>query len=193
MEKVFFGGKEFDVFDGVYAPAEDSFMLAKAVSRISGDRALDVGTGCGIIALTLTGGFREVIGTDMNREAVKNAKHNSEIIGAKNAKFEVSDMFGKVSGKFNLITFNPPYLPQEDGIEDSALFSGNNGREATDIFLKAFKNYLSEDGAILILQSSLSDYPRTIDYLKSLSMDVRIVSRERFDFEELVVIEARRR
>ena len=77
-------------------------------------------------------------------------------------------MFKSIKGKFDLIIFNPPYLPEErdyhgikmtkedfNYVNDIALVGGKKGWETTDRFLKEAKNFLNKDGKILLSFSSL--------------------------------------
>ena len=104
----------------IYEPAEDSYLLQKQVKKFvrPGMKVLDIGTGSGILAETAKGLGAEVLAVDVNSESVEYVKK-----GGINSI--VSDLFSNVEDKFNLITFNPPYLPQDKGagklIEDPAL------------------------------------------------------------------------
>ena len=92
--------------DIVYEPAEDSFLLAEQVKKYAKGKVLDLGTGSGILAETALINTKEVLATDINEEAVKRLKQKGI-----NARF--SDLFSHITEKFNLIIFNPPYLPTE--------------------------------------------------------------------------------
>jgi len=60
----------------VYDPAEDTFLLIEAINVAKGDCVLDIGTGCGLIALECARLGANVICTDINPYAVKLAKNN---------------------------------------------------------------------------------------------------------------------
>ena len=103
---------DISVATSVYIPAEDSFLLADYASKQKG-RILEIGCGSGIVSLSAAAANRanEVIGVDINPAAVECATKNAEKNHLKNCKFLQSDLFANVSGKFNVILFNPPYLP----------------------------------------------------------------------------------
>ncbi len=65
----------------------------------------------------------------------------------------VSNLFENVSGKFDLIFFNSPYLP---GKGDLSCTGGNSGQEVIERFLSEVKNYLNEKGEAIILLSSFN-------------------------------------
>ncbi len=132
----------------MYYPAEDSRLLEKWVKRKVRGRVLDMGTGSGILAFAAANSD-EVVGVDIDPEAIEYAKAHNKF---ENVKFIVSDLFEKVNGKFDWIVFNPPYLPPskyDDGTDTT-----DNG--VIRRFLSEAKNYLKEDGKILILLSSLN-------------------------------------
>jgi release factor glutamine methyltransferase len=188
---VHFDGKKFEIFPGVYEPAEDSFLLAEEAKKMTGT-LLDMGTGCGIGAICAE--KCKSLGVDVNPDAVKNAKQNAKT-NKSDAKFFVSNLFGKVGGKFDNIAFNPPYLPasKEERVKGSlelALTGGKNGRETTDRFLSQFKNHLAPGGRLLLVQSSLSDKGETKMKLEKMGFEVREVAKTHVFFEDIYLLEA---
>ncbi len=138
----------------MYEPAEDSYLLEEEIIAFCKDKtigkSLDMGTGSGIQANTLTKFSKEVYAVDIN-------KKSKEKVGKK-IKFIHSDLFKNVKEKeFDLIVFNPPYLPEGDEKADSELTGGKEGVELTLEFLKQAKKHLKEDGTILFIASSLSN------------------------------------
>ncbi|MCX6777696.1 MAG: methyltransferase [Candidatus Micrarchaeota archaeon] len=188
---VHFDAKTFEIFPGVYEPAEDSLILAEEAKKLSGT-LLDMGTGCGIVAICAE--RCESLGVDVNKNAVKNAKQNAKA-NKSNAKFFVSNLFEKVEGKFDTIAFNPPYLPSSPdekvkGSLELALTGGKNGRGITDRFLSQFKNHLAPGGRLLLVQSSLSDKGETRMRLEKMGFAVREISKVHMFFEEIYLLEA---
>lgn len=201
-----FAGLRLEIFQDVYEPAEDSFMLAKHAKRVAQTlrgkhaRILDMGCGCGIQALVCAkaDGGSSVLGVDLNPRAVENAALNAERNLVKNAEFTESDLFSNVDGKFDLIIFNPPYLPTsaEDKVQGKlnlAFDGGKSGRETTRKFLDRFPKHLKEDGTMLMIESSLGGIEKTISKLGKMGFGAQAVDEEKFFFERIVVIEARRR
>ncbi len=196
MDEVEFNGMRFIVFSTVYMPAEDSFLLAKYARTATG-RVLDVGTGCGICAIVAKKyGAKEVLGADINPECVAVAEMNAERNKAR-CEFVVSDLFRNIGGEFDTIIFNPPYLPtseeeQLEGMENAAYDGGLNGRKVIDRFLRDFPRHLKFTGRLLMLDSSLDNTELTLSKLHEMGFATRVLERQRFFFEELSVIEARR-
>lgn len=175
----------------IYSPEEDSYLLSlalktevtKILEKDSNIRCLEIGVGSGIQLETLKkiGVKKENIsGVDINIDAVNKCKD----IGFNCIK---SDLFSSVVNKYDVIIFNPPYLPEDDLIEDneSKLITtgGKKGSEILNKFLVQAKDYLTPNGKIYILISSL-----TIDIDFSFYAKRTINSKKIF-FEKLETIE----
>ena len=160
----------------VYQASEDSFLLEQNVpNELTGKAVLEIGCGSGIISIVAAKNGGNVTAVDINPEAVNATKRLAELSGLK-IKALQSDLFSKVTGKFDLIVFNPPYVACEnerlDGEE--AWVGGKDGREIIDVFLKEFKKHLTHGGVALLLISSQNkmknelehDNWRCVDFLK---------------------------
>ena len=187
-------GLKLKLHPDVYEPAEDSFLLARNLKVREGDLALDIGTGTGIIALLMARKARFVLGTDVNPKAVELARENAGINDIKNVEFRISNLFENVEGKFDIITFNAPYLPGEpEKPIDHALVGGERGREVLDRFIDEARNYLKPKGMVQIVQSSITGIEETLEKLKNKGFNIEITARERYFFEEILVISAQAR
>ena len=99
---------------GVYAPVRGEYvdLVAAAAAEwpVAGRRALDVGTGTGVLALVLARAGATVIATDVEPRAVACARENAERLGLA-ARVEVvrADLFPP--GQADLVVSNPPWLP----------------------------------------------------------------------------------
>ena len=175
----------------VYEPAEDTFLLAEHLAVKEGDIGLDMGTGTGLIALLMAKKADFVLGVDVNPFAIELAKKNSELNGIKNVKFILSDLFENVSGEFDVITFNAPYLPgkPEEPI-DLALVGGKSGREVLDRFIREVRDYLKPGGVVQIVQSSITGVEETLKLLKKAGLSGKIVTKRHVFFEDIVLINA---
>jgi release factor glutamine methyltransferase len=184
----------FETCQQVYAPAEDTFLLADSLLVKEGDDVLEIGTGTGLVALFASKKASKVVATDINPYALECARANTLLNGVKNMEIRKGDLFQPVLGeKFDLILFNTPYLPTaEDEIIgdelDAAWDGGEDGRQVIDLFLNEVKNHLKDTGIVQLVQSSLSDNKKTCQKLENQGFRVEITARERFFFEEIVVI-----
>jgi len=75
--------------------------------------ACDIGAGCGILSFLLEkNGYKKILATDINPNAIKNMEQELEKYQYKNIKVKQGDFFAKEDEKFDLIVFNPPWLPE---------------------------------------------------------------------------------
>ncbi|NJE30395.1 methyltransferase domain-containing protein [Thermococcus sp. 18S1] len=184
-------GIELKLHPQVYEPAEDTFLLAENLAVREGDTALDVGTGTGLIALLMARKARFVLGVDINPLAVELAGENARINGIKNVEFRVSDLFERVEGKFDVVTFNAPYLPGEpEEPIDLALVGGERGREVLDRFIQEVPRYLKPGGTVQIVQSSITGVEETLRRLEEAGLTGKIAARVHVFFEDIVLINA---
>ncbi len=172
---------------GIYEPSEDSYLMQKYVREFSLGRILDMGTGSGIQALTAitNPNSQFVIAADANLEAVAALDHKIKAQKIRKLQAVQSDLFSNTPGKFNLIIFNPPYLPQDKGIEDPALYGGKKGWEISEQFFRQASAHLFPDGKILFLFSSLTDKKKIEEILASHLFRFQELEREKISFEEL--------
>ena len=155
MQKAFYKNIELDIFEGIYDPREDSFLLADSLKGLQGKKVLEIGSGSGLQSIVAAKQGAKVTAVDINSLAVKCKKHNTQKNNVKINCFK-SDLFSHVKEKFDVIIFNPPYLLGKSN--DITIDGGKNGREIIDKFLKQAKNYLNEKGYILLLVSSLNKF-----------------------------------
>jgi release factor glutamine methyltransferase len=196
--KFLFRGLEFTVWPTVYEPAEDSVMMAENLRLDPGERVLDLGTGCGILAIlaALMGG--EVVATDVNPDAISCAGENARRHGVANRiDLRLGSLFDPVRGeKFDLILFNPPYLPtapdERDGSPlELAWDGGDEGRSVIDRFLEGLPDHMSSRGRAMFLHSSLSGERRTVEAMEKAGLRWRVLCRRKLFFEELILFECR--
>ncbi|MEK6899999.1 MAG: HemK2/MTQ2 family protein methyltransferase, partial [Nanoarchaeota archaeon] len=173
----------------IYQPAEDSFLLQKHVRRYVTGRVLDIGTGSGIQAITAMEHpqVREVVAVDLNKRAVNALQKLISEKKLKKINVIHGDLFENVQGQFNLVIFNPPYLPQDKGISDKAIYGGKKGWEISERFFKEVSSYLFPEGIILFLFSSLTNQQKINEILAENLLQWEEIGSEKLSFEELYV------
>lgn len=151
----------------VYEPSDDSYLLSKTLEKeipkfngYENKKYLEIGCGSGIQLETLYNigiNKNNIFSLDINPEAVQKCKD----MGFNSI---ISDLFSEIpkNKKYNIIIFNPPYLPDSKDNpepEDSKIMTtggGNGGSEIINKFLKQSKKHLNEKGKIFLLTSSLT-------------------------------------
>ncbi|MFH1332045.1 MAG: HemK2/MTQ2 family protein methyltransferase [archaeon] len=159
----------------IYEPQEDSFLLQKYVRKFAKGRVLDMGTGSGIQALTALEKTPDVLAVDISDDAVR-------LLKGKGVNAKVSNLFSKVDGKFDLIIFNPPYLPPDRYDKD---ISTSGGIKIVDRFLSQAKKFLNKDGKVLLVFSSLTGDVDSL--LKKYSYKFECLESKGYFFEKLFV------
>lgn len=92
---------------GVSHIGRDSKLIAYFAGKIKCENVLDIGTGTGFIGIYLAKKGKKVSASDINENSVRLAKENA-LRNKVKIDFILSDIFENVSGKFDLIVFNPP-------------------------------------------------------------------------------------
>lgn len=176
----------------IYSPSDDSYLLQETLIEFLKDkskkiRILDMGSGSGIQALTCKKRkFNNLLTADINPEAIKH-------LGKQNLKIIKSNLFSNPKlkkQKFNLIIFNPPYLPHDKREpKDSRLntTAGKKGYEIITKFLKQAKPRLKKGASILLLFSSLSNPKIILRTAKNLGYNFELLNQKKLFFEELFV------
>ena len=171
----------------VYEPREDSWLIMESVKGRAVATALDMGTGTGVIANELSKSCKKVIAADIDPEAVAHAKKNSK---SKNITFVVSDLFEHIEGKFDLIVFNPPYLPPgptPEAFHTSKVSEWAGGRPLILKFLRAARTRLNPQGSIVLLFSNRTGLE--LSELQSLGFKLQKLGEQKFFYEHLWVYE----
>jgi len=174
----------------IYQPSEDSFLLSRILKerlpnllKTNPDlKFLEIGAGSGIhLQTAFKSGIKKenIFSSDIDTKSV----NHCNLLGYNCIQ---SDLFENVKGRYNLIIFNPPYLP-EDAREPcdskTATTGGKKGCEIINRFLQQSKDHLEENGIIYLVTSSLTTEINWGNYKK------KQVGCEKLFFEKLCVWE----
>ncbi|MCI9138020.1 MAG: peptide chain release factor N(5)-glutamine methyltransferase [Lachnospiraceae bacterium] len=194
-----FMGLEFKVNSHVLIPRQDTETLVEEALKVlePGMEVLDMCTGSGCVMVSLLKHSKhDISGTasDVSKQALLIAKEN-----AKNNQVEMelvrSDLFQNISGTFDMILANPPYIPTNkietlmpevknfepvealDGAEDGLAFYRRIVKEGKD-FLKSngylyFEIGYDQGGRVAFLMEEHGF--RNVKVIKDLTGNDRVV------------------
>ena len=178
-----FDGIELDVGRGVFVPrplAES--MVQEAVRVLSSEPrgiVLDVGTGCGPVALGIASAIPdvEIHATEVSRRALRWAARNRARLGTRNVHFHHGSLLDpipeRLHGRVRVLTANVPYVPPEEwqqawrGRESQVVGSGSDGLGLYRRLVAEARRFLTEDGRI-VLQMGSRQWARFADELRVL-------------------------
>jgi release factor glutamine methyltransferase len=179
---------EIPIPSEIYPPAEDTRLLLRvAQQEVRGeDRAIEIGCGSGLICTQLAPKVKSIVATDINPHAA---------VWVRSLGIEVvrADIFRGIRGEFDLVIFNPPYLPTSEeerspGWINSALDGGLNGRDVIFQFLEQLRSHLSCRGRALLLISSIDGLQEIGEKARAEGLQVSLKATERCFFEQLHVL-----
>ena len=173
---------------GVYAPQEDTELLAGALSDEPlppAAKVLDVGTGSGALALEAARRGSRVTAVDLSWSAVWAARLNARVAGLP-VRILHGNLFEPVRGeRFDLILANPPYVPTPDGHRRPprgaarAWDAGGDGRLVVDRICRQAPGRLRPGGVLLLVQSALSGPDQTVGQLRAAGLKAAVTRRHR--------------
>jgi len=197
----------------IYSPGEDSFLALNTLKKVisSFDRLpslLDMGTGSGFLLLNVLPSISWGVGLDINKDAIKFLKGRYEHIN--NIAFFHSDLFSfleknkvffekevkvkrlrdfKNRSKFDIIVFNAPYLPYDPNLRygnEPDLVGGKKGYETLLKFLTRASDFLTNDGKLIIVFSSLTKKSVIDDFIKQRTLfEIKTIETKKTLFEEI--------
>lgn len=175
----------------IYQPSDDSYLLESQVKKYAKNKScLDIGSGSGILAEACKEAqASSVLAVDINPESVKYLKNKFKNT---NIKIIKSNLFQKVKSKFDLIIFNPPYLPLDSEEPKDSRLATTGGKKGDEIILKFLnqaKHHMNKHSIILLLLSSLTPRIRIITLLSKLSLKHKTLAEKRLFMEKLEIWE----
>ena len=150
-------------YDSIYFA--DFLNDTSKAHSFSGERALDLCCGVGIQSFTVRQYCRQVLGSDINPDAVKLAGINSQLNNIPGCTFKHTSLFRKATGRFDLIVANPPFIFSEIRRDEMIDSDGGEpfGLGVTLEVLDQLPSFLTRDGKVFIL--TRSPVVRGEDYL----------------------------
>ena len=165
LGQAYFAGDKFFVSKDTLIPRpETEFIIEVCKNNFDKNqdlKILDIGTGSGCIAIELAKSFPQAMvdGVDISPAALEIAQKNAKFHNLSGrVKFFSSDVFSNVTGAFDTIVSNPPYIPFEaDNVQKnvsdyephSALFAEDNGLFFYKKIISELSKYLKDDALVV--------------------------------------------
>ncbi len=142
----------------------------------SAERIVDVGTGAGVIALSMATKFpeAEIVAVDLSEDALALARENAEQLALSDrVEFLKSNLLAEVDGTFDLIVANLPYIAAQDRHllspevlhdPDVALFAGEQGDELIRALIEQAPPHL-RPGGLLALELGIGQADALSEFL----------------------------
>ena len=165
-----------------YLASEDSALLRGVLKTCSGGSALEIGAGnCGNLVV-LAKSFETAVGTDVVMPGMTDWK-------ASGADFLMADRASCLrSGSFDLVTFNPPYLPAE--VADDPSTEGGAALEVSMKFLQDALRAVKLTGRIVMLLNDQAPIGEFEAECSRHGFRLAKVATKHLFFEDLSVYEA---
>lgn len=142
-------------------PRQDTETLCEEALKINGrgKTLLDLccGTGCIGVSLAKLGGFEVTFG-DISPDCLALARENAALNGVAGS-FVLTDMFGNISGSYDMICVNPPYIPTSElaslqtEVKREPVLALDGGADGLDFYRSIARDYathISPGGALLM-------------------------------------------
>lgn len=169
LEESWFYGRKFYVNPSVMAPTPETEGLCEAAlgfienHNIEKPRILDLGTGSGVIAVTMASELEDcgVVALDVSPEALEVARRNArELEVADRIDFRQSNFFSAVNDdeRFDMILSNPPYIcdgdydelpPEVKADPRIAMTAGPEGLDVIKVIVEQAPRYLRPGGRVM--------------------------------------------
>ena len=167
-----------------YKPAEDTFLLEDAIASLgyAGEIAVEVGCGEGYLTSKLLEHSEEVIGIDIHIYPLLTA-WNKLTENRNRTHLIQGDTLSclRSTGRIGVIIANPPYLPNDEELNDPTIHGGETGVEVILKIVEQALNVMKRGINLLIIASSLSDLGKLSKY----NVNTRVIATKRLFFETL--------
>jgi release factor glutamine methyltransferase len=166
----------------MYAPSEDTFLLADCIEHYNGKQALEIGVGSGLLLHILEKNFVHVTGSDIDLQVLQHCRQHASSEKVLLVYCDAGSAFGS-------------YLPNDHGVNsnnntpDPTIYGGPKGIETTIHFVNSALPLLAGDGKILIVISSFADTSALDRVVIENNMHKNVVKQKKLFYETLSIVE----
>ncbi|MFV0343597.1 MAG: peptide chain release factor N(5)-glutamine methyltransferase [Anaerocolumna sp.] len=192
-----FMGLTFYVNEDVLIPRQDTEILVEEILKVSkGKRILDVctGSGCILISLDKLSDIESGLGVDLSKRALLVAQKNGKTLDSK-VTFMESDMYSRITGTYDIIVSNPPYIPSSDvsslmeEVRVHEPMMALDGKEDGLYFYKVLCNRLKEflvPGGFVFFEIGYNQGKDVTDLLKEAGMSEIKITKDLAGLDRVV-------
>jgi len=178
--------------EDVQVPKAGTLLLARQIPALAQGSVLDLGTGCGLLALLATRSANRVVATDVIEACVRCALRNALLNGCEEqVDVRLGDLFAPVVGEtFDLIMTNPPQMPtpqdrEVDGNEAAADNGGPDGWAILDRVIQEAPTHLKPGGRLVFTLFDFLGEQNGLRRLKEAGLSPAVLARETQPFPRL--------
>lgn len=173
--------------DNVYPPSEDSIFLIECLNVVPGESILEIGCGSGVVSLHCAKMGAKVTAGDINPVAVELTRKNAKLNDL-NINVILTNVYDSISGTFDTIVFNLPYLPVDDDVSLAEAWSGGeDGLGPLPRLLEGTKKHGNDGWRVVVVVSSLMNDEKLRSLL--LPYSVKVLGELPLFFEKLSVLQ----
>ena len=186
-----------DIPNTVYLASEDTYLLLETIQEdIKNkviDSSLEIGVGSGYISLGLYNQVNKMKVTDINPCVIDYITDLKQKYNLNKLEVIKSNLFKNIKQKYDLIIFNPPYvpsesIPKEDEIERLSIDGGSFGRKIILSFLIDLNKHLNEGGVCYLLISSFNNPHYIFKQILKNNLNYKVLSEKNIFFERLIIL-----
>lgn len=185
---LFYKDKLLVLASGVYEPNRYTFFFEEHIDVRAGDVVLDLVTGSGFFPVVLAETASRIVGIDINKSCVDNARMNAALNGyEEKIDIRLGSLFEPVprDEKYDLIIANPPEFPtppekERDDWFGLASLAGRDGRKVIEGILPKLQDYLKPGGRFQMWHAWYANIPKTLQQLEDLGFETELTAEKYF-------------
>ncbi len=182
-----------------YLPSDDTYLMIDTLKKDLKNKQkdmLEIGFGSGIISLSFYKFFDNVDCCDINKEIVSYFIEYVKKNNLRNINVFYSDLFKNIPKKYDVIVFNPPYVPSNKiDLSDICSLATDGGKDGSEIivdFLQQLNLHLKKNGVCYLLISSLNNL-KNLEKIIIKDFVCDVINKKKLFFEELLILKIKKR
>lgn len=195
MVELFYKNYVLDIPKDVYYPSDDTYLLLNTLEKELKNKkfksSLEIGTGNGLLSLSIYDQVTDLTLVDININVIHHIIGIKKKYNLNKINIIQSNLFEKISKKYDLIIFNPPYVPSES-FDDLTTDGGKEGSEIIFKFLNKLYDFLEDNGVCYLLISSLNNKNKIFKKIKENNLEYKILNSKRIFFEDLITLKIKK-